>query len=257
MAEQLDDLERRLSRLAGDLTWPATPDLRAQVRRAVLTPRPWFNSRWALAAVAVVTIVALLAAYAPARTAIADWVNLHLRINRTNTLPTPSAHTPGPLGQYLGLGSQTTLLGAQQGVKWTVLVPSTLGEPDAVYLQTNGPSGGEVSLVYASRPGIPVSGNTGVSVLVTEAQGRVNEQYFGKMLGSGTTIEDVSVGGHRGWWISGTPHDFFFIDSNGNIQSDALRLAGNTLVIDMNGTLVRIEGDMTKDQALAIAASLG
>jgi len=33
-------------------------------------------------------------------------------------------------------------------------------------------------------------------------------------------------------------------------------LATNTLLIDEGGTIIRIEGDLTKDQALQIAASL-
>jgi hypothetical protein len=35
-----------------------------------------------------------------------------------------------------------------------------------------------------------------------------------------------------------------------------MRLATNTLIIDDNGTVIRIEGDLTKAQALGIAASL-
>jgi hypothetical protein len=35
-----------------------------------------------------------------------------------------------------------------------------------------------------------------------------------------------------------------------------MRLATNTLILDVGGTIVRIEGNMTKAQALEIAASL-
>jgi hypothetical protein len=93
-------------------------------------------------------------------------------------------------------------------------------------------------------------------VLVTEARGKVDEIYFHKMLGSDSTVEQVSVGGHPGYWISGHPHDFAFADANGNFYSDTLRLATNTLIYDNNGTIVRIEGDLTKAQALQIAASM-
>src|SRR5204862_221656 len=80
----------------------------------------------------------------------------------------------------------------RQGVAWTILLPAALGSPDAVYLQQppSVPSGGEVSLVYV-RSDIKTSGLTGVSVLVTEARGRVEEQYFQKTLGPGVTIEQV------------------------------------------------------------------
>jgi hypothetical protein len=256
VAEQTD-LERRLSRLGANLAWPESPDLRAPVRHAILARRPWFQTRWALAAVAVIAILSVLLAYTPTRTAIADFLNLHTTITHTTTLPTPSPLPPGPLGQRLGLGGQTTLAAAQSGVTWHVLVPASLGNPDEVYLQTtDAPTLGEVTLVYGSRPGMAVSGQTGVSVLVTEARGQVNEQFFGKIIGNGTTIEDVTVNGHRGWWISGSPHEFFFTDASGEVRAETLRLATNTLIVDMGGTIVRIEGDLTRDQALAIAASL-
>jgi hypothetical protein len=138
------------------------------------------------------------------------------------------------------------------------VVPASLGRPDEVYLQLppEGPPQGEVTLVYKSRPGLKTSGQTGVAVLVTEANGSVNAQFFGKMIGNGTTLEEVSVNGHKGYWIAGQPHIFFFIDADGKFRDETLRLATNTLLIDDNGTVVRIEGDLTKTQALEIAASL-
>jgi len=258
MAEPFD-LEPQLTGLVADLAWPPTPDLRAAVRRSIMMPRrPWYGSRWALAAVAVIVIVAALLTYPPTRTAIADWVNLHTSINRTTTLPTPSPLPPGPLGSRLGLGGPVTLASARSAVKWQVLIPGALGQPDEVYLQNppDGPSEGEVTLVYAARPGIPVSGETGVSVLVTEARGSVNQNFFGKTVGPGTTIEPVTIDGHQGWWISGQPHVFFFDDANGDPRLETLRLATNTLILDEGGTIVRFEGDLTEQQALDLAASL-
>jgi hypothetical protein len=251
------DLEARLEELGAALAWPPTPELSARVGRAITVQRQWFDHRWAVAAVAVLALVALLLGYAPARTAIADWVNLHTRITHTTTLPSPTPPGSGPIGRRLGLGDQTTLARARLGVKWVVLVPQSLGQPDEVYLQTaGGPSGGEVTLVYGPRTGIPVAGETGASVLITEARGSVNEQFFGKITASGTTVTPVSVAGNEGWWISGSPHVFFMIDSNGDVVPETLRLATNTLVLDVNGTVVRIEGNLTEQQAFQIAATL-
>ncbi len=91
---------------------------------------------------------------------------------------------------------------------------------------------------------------------MTEARGAVDEQFFGKTVGPGTTIESVEVGGHKGWWIAGEPHTIVFTDANGNPYFETLRLATNTLLLDDNGTVIRIEGQMTKQQALQIAASI-
>jgi hypothetical protein len=257
---ELTALEQQLADLGGYLEWPATPNLTVAIRQRVRAPRPrrWFESRWAMAAVVVFLALAALLAYSPSRDAIANWLNLHTRIQQVPRLPTPSPAPTGPLGTRLGLGSQTALSSASSAVSWHVLVPSNLGQPDEVYLQlpTLGPPQGEVTLVYSARAGIPTSGQTGVAVLITEARGSVNTDFFGKTLGPNTTIQEVTVAGHHGYWIAGRPHVFFLIDTNGNTRDQTLRLATNTLIIDFGGTIVRIEGNLTSAQALQIAALL-
>jgi hypothetical protein len=273
---ELDQLERRLTELSAQLEWPATPNLAPAVRARILAGLPsrgevapegrrWgrafginFGRRWALAAAALLIALAALAVYQPSREAIANWVNVHVFFQRVNELPTPSPQPPGPLGVRLGLGSETSLADARIQVKWQITTPSLLGQPDEVYLQLPpvGPAQGEVTLVYSARPGISVSGETGVAVLVTEARGAVDKDFFGKMLGPDTTLEPVTVAGHEGYWISGSPHMFFFTDAAGNFRNETMRLATNTLIFDLGGTVVRIEGNLTKAKALQIAASL-
>ena len=258
---EIAELEQRLGRLRAEIEWPATPDMAARVMERLVAPviairRPWFQSRWAMAAAAVVILaVAALLAYAPSREAIASWLNLHTIITRVNQLPTPSPQPSGPLGKRLGLGDPTSLVDAQKKVTWKIVVPASLGQPDEVYF-LDGPPQGEVTLVYKSRPGLKPSGQTGVAVLITEVNGKVEANFFGKMLGPDSTLEEVTVNGHKGYWISGKPHGFFFTDANGNFRDETFRLATNTLIFDDNGTIIRIEGDLTKAQALGIATSL-
>ena len=248
-----DDLEQLLTALGEKIDWPPTP--RLQARRP---PARLLQSRWALAAIAVLVIVATLLAYTPTRTAIAGWLNLHTNLRQTTALPTPSPLPSGTLGSNLGLGTPTTVQGAQNIVGWQVLVPAQLGTPDAVYvlMPPQGPLQGEVSLVYAPRPGIAASSESGVGILVTEARGSVNEQFFGKTIAPGTTIQDVTVNGYDGWWISGKPHIFVFLDANNEPRFDTLRLATNTLVLDEEGTIVRIEANVSESQATQIAGTL-
>jgi len=257
----MPDLEQQLAGLAGAIDWPPTPRLSVVLPiygevAGVAGRRGW--RRWPYALAAGVLIVATLLAYTPTRDVIAGWLNLHTTIHQEQHPPTPSPRPPGQLGSSLGLGTAVTLEEAQGKVSWKIAVPSALGQPDAVYLKQppSGPSKGEVTLVYGHSPDIKVSGQTGVAVQVTEARGRINENFFQKMIGPESTIEQVSVGGHAGYWIAGHPHDFVFTDANGNFHDDALRLATNTLIFDHNGTLVRIEADMTKAQALQIAGSI-
>jgi hypothetical protein len=255
---ELIEMEQRLSRLGDELEWPATPNLAPAVRLRIATRRPRLDRRWVMAAAAAILVLAAIAAYPPSRDAIASWINLHTFIRTVPHLATPTPLPPGPLGQRLGLGQQSTLPQARSALKWPLLVPASLGEPDEVYVQPplDSPSGGEVTLVYAARPGLPVAGETRVGVLITEARGAINSQYFGKMLGPDTTIEPVTIVGSSGYWVAGAPHVFVFVDSSGQIRYETLRLATNTLLIDVGGTVVRIEGNLTKAQALQIAASL-
>ena len=267
----MPDLDQQLSALGSAIDWPPTPDLKIHLPamrggRAPLAVPGWggpaataFQSRWAIAAAAVILAVAALAAYPPSREAIANWVNVHKIFQRVMHLATPSAQPPGPLGERLGLGGLTTLAGAQKQLTWRIAIPSTLGQPDEVYLQPppDAPAQGEVTLVYAIRPGIPVAGQTGASVLVTEARGAVDQNFFVKMIGPGTTLEAVTVAGHQGYWISGPLNEFFFTDANGNFRNETVRLAANTLILDYGGTVIRIEANLTRAQALEIASSLG
>ena len=256
------ELEQELTALAPAIDWPATPHLAARVTDRLAIPvRPaprWYSRRLAVAAAAVIVAGAALFAYSPSRDAIAGWLNLHAIIERVQSPPSPSPLPPGPLGKRLGLGNPTTLGAARAGTEWAIAVPSALGLPDEVYVQQppDGPPQGEVTLVYRPRPGIPAAPQTGVGVLITEARGAVATNFFGKMLGPNATLEEVTVGAHQGYWISGTPNVFFFIDANGDFRNETMRLAANTLILDDGGTVVRIEGDLTKAQALQIAASL-
>jgi hypothetical protein len=254
----LEVLEQQLIELGGALSWPATPALAPAIRNRIPARRQWFESRWAIAAAVAIAILAALLAYPPSRDAIANWLNLRTRFQQVPQVITPSPLPPGPIGRRLGLGESTTLQKARAAVAWPVLLPSSLGGPDEVYLEppADAPAGGEVTLVYAARPGIPASNLTGAAVLITEVEGTVTGDSFGKTLGEGAKIEEVSVAGHHGYWITGSPHIFSFIDAVGKVRYETLRLATNTLLIDEGGTIVRIEGNLTKAQVSEIAASL-
>jgi hypothetical protein len=253
------DLEQQLFELGRALEWPKTPRLAIPLparREGLGWGVPILRSGWAVALAALLIVAIALVAYPPSRNAIASWINLHVNIQRVQQLPTPSPLPSGTLGSNLGLGLPYTLDDAQDLVGWRITVPSDLGPPDAVYVRTL-PAGGEVTLVYAHAPGIPVAGETGVAVLVTEVKGTIRTDYFGKLLGPDTTIEQVTVGGRPGYWLSGKPHDFMFQDASGQPYPDTLRLATNTLIFDSgNGTITRIEAYTGKDRAIQIANSL-
>jgi hypothetical protein len=69
-------------------------------------------------------------------------------------------------------------------------------------------------------------------------------------------VEEVSVGGRPGFWITGSPHQFGYLDRTGAFLVETLRLAGNTLLWDSGGVVYRVEGAPTRGAALRVAASL-
>jgi hypothetical protein len=253
------DLEQRLRELRPYLDYPPTPNLVVAVRaRLVTVPRrPWWSSvaiprRLALAAAAVLIVIGGLLAIPQTRDTIAHWFGVKgVIVNTVPSLP------PGPLGQDLRLGYRTTLPGASAAARFQVLVPtnSTLGEPDEVWFNQAVP-GGEVSFVYHTKTGLATSSKTDVAILVMEIQGTTEKGYFGKMIGPDTKLTEVTVNGGPGYWLEGSPHIFFYTDASGAFHDDNLRLATNTLIWQQGDRTIRIEGPLTKAQALQIAASM-
>jgi hypothetical protein len=246
----LADLERDLYALADWIEWPETP--RFSMRRTELGPPQRPYPRWWLAAAAVVlAAVLILAASPPARDTVAGWLGLRgVVIEKVEHPPTPSPLPPGPLGQRLGLGDRVTLADARARAEFKVLLPAGLGQPDEVYYDSVHHM---VSLVYASRPGLPAPDETGVSLLVSEFPAQLTENSFGKMLGPGETLQEEDLGRGKAYFISGR-HVFYFF--NGPGRTDESRLAANTLIWQRDEVLLRIEGGFTEQQAATIARSL-
>ena len=62
--------------------------------------------------------------------------------------------------------------------------------------------------------------------------------------------------GGRGIWLEGEPHGFYYLDEAGQPRDETLRLARNTLLWERGPLTFRLEGDLTREQALAVARSL-
>ena len=117
----------------------------------------------ALALVLLLVLAAVTAAAVPAvRDAVLDFLGLQgATVERRTTLPTPPPERP------LDLGRRTTLESAGEGLAFEPLVPAGLGAPDGVYVG-GGVAGGELSLAYLPRPGLPRARSTRLGLLVSE-----------------------------------------------------------------------------------------
>jgi hypothetical protein len=257
------DLEAELEDLGRALAYPPTPDLVPQVQDAIEGRRP---GRWPSLIAALVDrpyrrslVLALAALLLAASLVIGAAYSLGgLRIvfvDQLPAVPTDGA-VSGSLGADLGLGESTSLGSAVSSVDYQVFVPDSkqLGQPDAVYF---GPvlAGGQISLVYGARRDLPAPVPGGVSLLITEFPGGMEEKLAQKSIGPGTTVQVLEVNGGLGFWIEGKPHVLVYRDPTGLYVYESIRLIRNSLAWEQGGTVLRLEGDLSREQALALAAT--
>jgi len=256
------ELERQLRQLGAEVEYPPTPQLAqsvaehladegAESRRPRLSWQP-LSTRAALLAVALVLVLAgsVVAAVPAARNALLDLVGLRgATVERVPALPDDVEARLG-----IGLGRPTTLESAQSSLAFQPLLPAQLGEPNGVFLNHD-PPGGELSLVYTTRPGLPRSRYTGVGLLINEINGNFAPGFFGKLAPRGVRIEWLRIDGEPAIWVQGL-HEFFYKDATHTYRISRTRLAGNTLLVQRGPIVVRIEGRFGLDRALAIARSL-
>jgi hypothetical protein len=254
----MPELERALTRLGQELDWPRTPDLAAGVigrlderRPARRRAFPIARRSLALAFVALLLLAgAAFAALPGVRDAVLDFFGLQgATVERRATLP------PAPPEGPLDLGARSTLARAAGELGFAQLVPADPGEPDAVYVRRGLP-GGELSLAYRPRAGLPRARGTRLGLLVNEFRGDLNPTYVDKIAGQATTVARLSVDGRQAIWLAGAPHLFFYRSPGGRFVETPLRIAQNVLLLEHGPLLVRLEGAFGRDRAIAIARSL-
>jgi hypothetical protein len=69
-------------------------------------------------------------------------------------------------------------------------------------------------------------------------------------------VDEVSVNGAFGLWISGARHVVVFRGRTGRFHELQTRMAGNVLVWTRGNLTLRLEGDLTKQEALELARSI-
>jgi hypothetical protein len=262
-------------------TEPGSPDLAARIRRRIelnpLQPSLWRRLGLGLGAGTrarpvrrglVLALVALLILAAVAGAVGLGLPGLRIIFGEPpspqptagGTLPsqtaasgtTPST-TLAPLGGSLALGDAVSFADAQRQAGFDVVLPTDpdLGQPDASYL-----NGQRVGLIWATRPGLPGTLSPGVGLVISEFRGAVDERYFEKVLGPDTTLTRVTVGGSPGYWISGAPHFFFYIDPNGQAINDDHPTVGDVLLWTKGDVTYRLETSLGMAAAIRLAESL-
>jgi hypothetical protein len=247
-------LEHELREL--QVQWPETPDIAGAIGPRLTAPAPrrrWLlldRPAWQLAIAAVAVVLAVVMAIPPARAAVLEFLGLRsVRIERRE--PQPSR-----FGRAVALGDPVTLEQARRRAGFPVGVPSELGPPDAVFLYDDAVAGPRVDMTYRPRPGLERSGTTGVGLLVTELEA-VASPVIEKAVGTGAKVDRFELDGDPAVFISGRPHGFAYTPPNGQSQFEEQRLAGNTLLVDRSdGVLLRLEGELSRNEAVRIARSV-
>jgi hypothetical protein len=229
------ELERDLRELGRLLAFPAEPDLVPGVRARLAAPpaRRWLPTRRVLVIAFAVLAVAVGAAFAvePARTAILRFFHIGGEtIELRETLPRASKRSP-----VAGLAGPMSLEQAAERAGFQPFLPATHGK------------------IYASD-GI-LATYLGPRTVLTEAHGDL--AFVKKVASSATRILPVTVNGYDGLWISGAPHVVTYFDSSGLCcRTKVVRTAGNVLVWARGSVTLRIEGPLTRAEALRLAESL-
>jgi hypothetical protein len=241
------ELERRLTELREAGAFPPTPAIAQAVRRRLEHPaagrptrRPLWNRRRAVLAITAALLLpaGALAAVPSTRHTILRWLRLEsVVIERVPTQP------QAPPTGSLRLGRPVALARARSVVSWRLAMPRLRGLGDPSVHVSGLPEGGRISLVYRR-------------VLITQFRGGLRREFIRKSLGPDSAAERVMVGGERGYWLTGRPHQIVFLDSRGQVVADTLRLAGNVLIWTRRGVVLRLEGEISKELALRIARSM-
>ena len=200
--------------------------------------RRWRPS-WRAALIVVAVLAVLLVATPQGRavvTHVLRFAGIELQ-QEPGPAPSPrrSAALPGE--------RRMSLAEARQHVSFPILVPAVLGRPSEVMVS----DGGRVaSLIYRRTPhGL---------IRMDEFAGHLDPVFFQKFIHLGD-VTQVRVDGRKGLWIKG-PHVLLYITRDGTPAAASARLTtGNTLIWGTRQVALRLEGNLSRTAALAIASS--
>jgi Domain of unknown function (DUF4367) len=241
----VSELEHALVALGHELAVPEAPNLAPRVLATLEPPARRPGMRLAVVLVAVLAAALLAALAVPeARSALARFFHIGAaRIEVVDELPAVEPQPP-ELDLEPTLGERVTLAEARRRAGYDLL---ELDEaPDRVYL---GPRD-SVWFLYG-RP-------DAVRLLVAQTPKLSIDQgfIFKKLAAVGTNVETVSVRGKPAYFLSGEPHEVMLVDEYDLPVQESLRLARNTLLWEEDGRTLRLEGDLSREEAVRIAESL-
>src|SRR5256885_2445612 len=208
LEQALSEIGERLPQPTRDM-WPAVRE-RIDKRRA----RSWWAPpvpRRLLAPIAATLAVLLVVALALTPDLVARAAEIlglrGIQIFRVTATPSP-APTTGAVVTFTGQRA-ASVEEAGRIAGFPVLEPTALGAPDEIYVDA---APVRVTLVYRSRQGMPVTALPGISALVVEFRGRLDQAVVGKTAGPETHLESVPLNGGGAARRPGQPLPLFYFD---------------------------------------------
>ena len=238
----MPELEHALRAVGRNLELPDTPDLTGAVRRRLAErPRqPFWRRRALVVALAVLAVAAgAVLAIPDARSTIKDWLGIgNITIRYVEELPSVEKATGD-----LGLGERVSLEEARERAGYTVELPrvADLDDPPKVYFREVDQ---QVAFLYGTEDD--------PKLLITQAGVGGAVEKIANL--NATDTELVMVDGSLGVWLSGAKHAIFYPGAG---REEPFRLVGNALLFESDlGVTVRIEAEVSRDEAVRIAESM-
>lgn len=148
--------------------------------------------------------------------------------------PSPA---PGGDGRLPGERNRS-LAQPRAEVNFTVSAPTRVGEPSRVTVSDRGRV---VRLSYGTASG----------VIRIDQFADLGGPFLAKFIDP-RNADDVRVDGGHGYWIR-RPHDIAYVDRDGQVQDETVRLAARTLLFQRGEVTIRLEGAQTRDEAVSLA----
>lgn len=234
----MTELEQALYAIGRDLDVPETPALAPRVRARI---EQRSRRRLALLVVVAAAVVAVGIAFAvpQARSSILRFFHLGAAtVERVDTLP-PAEQRP----LVAGLGPARSREAAERVAGSPIVLP---------------PFDHGVPTRYYARPGLIATlfRSHGKRVLLAELSGQ-QLGFSKKVVSPGTDVQPAEVSrAYDGLWLSGGRHVIMWGTPGGSVRQLSTRLAGNVLVWETQSRTYRLEGDLSRAAAIALAGQI-
>lgn len=250
MAEAMDDVERALRELGRELETPAPSvplatlvmehvaaepvPMRSPLASAGLQMSAWLRMRLRWIVGLLLTLACSGVAVSPVGAEVVEWLGFHgVIISKDSQPPTGTPEVPRAEGG-LRLNEATAL------VDFRPLVPQRLGAPDDVS-------------VSADRRTLSMSWDAaGSGVARLDQFDAELSPVFWKLA---FETAPTRVGDHEAMWFP-IPHEVRLLTESGAEEVVPPRLAARTLIWAQGDRTLRLEGDLTLEQATRVAESV-